>query len=348
MFPITSLPRTLEATFRDVRAKRVDVRKSALQDLVRHSDGHKREHILPVLRQMLRADTEPEVRALAAVATADAGFVELVADLFDALDDASPRVQQMVLLALGELTTTPSDAEMARIAVFLGSELPALRYQAISTLFRLRPDEYVTTVMSALRDSDPEIQWLGWQLLDDGFGALRQLTEKNNASLSDPALFRELLNLASAAPPHVRIVAGTLLLRVDPNQVFEMIKPLLERPRGLSSGQLERVIARLGETQCQASVPWLKKQARVGWFEGPLGWISLCALARLGDSDARKAIVAELRGSSAKRRCRALEAVKTLRLTEALGTLESFVKSGVAGMTRSELDAALFEVHQNP
>jgi hypothetical protein len=202
--------------------------------------------------------------------------------------------------------------------------------------------------MNALRDADPEIQWLGWRLLDGGFGESALSTEVHHVSLDDPALFRELLDLAGAAPPRVRLVAGTLLLRINPNQVFEVLKPLLERPRGLLPGQIERVIERLGETGCQASEPWLKKQARVGWFEGPFGWVSLCALARLGDVDARKTIVTELRSSSAKRRCRALEAVKTLRLTEALGTLESYVKSGVAGMTRSELDAALFEVRQNP
>jgi HEAT repeat protein len=349
LFQIAQLPRTLEAAIRDAFAKRVEVRKSALTDLVRYADGDTKSTVVTTLRQLLRKDTDAEVRSLTAIACADAEVSELIPDLLEALTDENPRVTQMALLALGELPFAAIDAEVAQISIFLDSELPALRYQALSTLYRLRQADTVSRLWLALRDPDPEIRWLGWQLLDDWQGKVDADpsllgTEWN---LREPVRLQELSVLAEQSPPKVLVEAGLLLLRLKEPSVLELLLPLLERSRGLDAGQVERVILRLGEVNCRASVPWLSKRARTGWFEGPFGWVSLCALAQLGERTARDAIVAELRSSSARRRCRALAAVRTLHLTEAVGMVESLAKTGVAGLTASEVEAALSELRHD-
>jgi hypothetical protein len=350
VFPIAPLPRTLEAALRDLKAKRAEIRKSALTDLVRYSDGISRDTVVAELRTVLRCDADQDVRALASVACADASLTELLPDLFVALGDISPRVTQFALVAIGELSTEPTEEELVRIAGYLHSDLPALRYQSLSTLYRLCPAQYAAELEQAIRDPDAEIRWLGWHLLDDWFEKLETSPGADTISsqYEKESVRRQLVLLASDSPPRVRLEAATFLLRIDPKSAQKMLLPLLERPHGLERGQGERAIDRLGRRHCRECIPWLTKQARTGWFETTFGWASLCALARMGEVEPKKRIVAELNSSSARRRGRALDAVRDLKILEALGTIEGFVKSGVAGMTLSELEAVATELKQNP
>jgi HEAT repeat protein len=350
VFPITPLPRTLEAALRDITAKRAEIRKSALTDLVRFSDGNARDTVVRELRKVLRLDVDHDVRALASVACADASLTEMLPDLFVALGDKSPRVTQFALVAIGELSTEPTEEELVRIVSYLHSELPALRYQSLSTLYRLGPARYRPELDQAIRDPDPEIRWLGWHLLDDWFEKTdtNQIEEPIGGNYEKETDRRELILLATDAPPKVRLEAVTFLLRIDPQSAQKLLLPLLERSHGLERGQGERAIDRLGRLNCRECIPWLTKQARTGWFETTYGWASLCALARMGEVEPKKRIVAELNSSSARRRNRALDAVRDLKILEALETVEGFVKSGVAGITFSELEAVARELKQNP
>lgn len=344
LFEVSPLPRNLEAALRDCSAKRVEVRRSALRDLVRHANGEARARVVGALKILLASDKEVEIRALAAVVCADAGIIELWSELMLALDDQAPRVTQMALLALGELATTVTDAEVAKVRSYLTSELPALRYQAISTLYRFRKDESTAQLLQSIEDPDAEIRWLGLHLLDewlgtsDGVGSLL-------AQVGEPAALAERMG---RDVPHVRAEAGLLLLRWDSQIAFAMLETLLDRPKGLEAGQLEGLIERFGTTGCRQSIPWLKRHARRGWFEGRLGWVALLSLARLGDAEARQAIVEELRASSLRSQARALEAVRQLRLAEAVTVLEAMTASGKGWALAEEAQAILTDLRRGP
>ncbi|MGE5786225.1 MAG: HEAT repeat domain-containing protein, partial [Myxococcales bacterium] len=103
MFGLSPLPRTFAAAMRDVESRRTDTRRSALIDLVRYVDSEQRNEVAQALDRIVKNDPDAEVRSLAAIAIADGGFTELADTLAAALDDNAPRVQQMALLALGEV-----------------------------------------------------------------------------------------------------------------------------------------------------------------------------------------------------------------------------------------------------
>src|SRR3954469_18911051 len=70
MLGFTPLPRTLEASLRDVEDVRPDVRLATLSDLKRHARGGS-DPALRALVALLNLDPEPQVRAGAALALAD-------------------------------------------------------------------------------------------------------------------------------------------------------------------------------------------------------------------------------------------------------------------------------------
>jgi hypothetical protein len=356
LFQISQLPRNIEAALRDSEAKNVDVRKSAVTDLVLHVGGEAKPRVVNALRRILRTDSDAEVRALAAIACADAGISELLPELFDALTEPSPRVTQMALLAIGELSVRSSDVDVLRVSSFLRSELPALRYQSLLSLYRMRATDVYPELWRAIHDFDVELQWLGWHLLDDWYSKPDApsrargecATERDHCGflpkLRQPERVQELFFLAEKATPKVRLEATLLLLRFDEAEAWRILRSLLERPRTLESGQVERAVRRLGSANCRSSVPWLLKRARVGWFEGMYGWTAICALAQLGESAARATIIAELGSSSSRRRHRALEAVRSLHLVEAISIVEKWVKIGTPETIASEVQSVLEEL----
>jgi HEAT repeat protein len=261
----------------------------------------------------------------------------------------------MALLAIGELETTVSDSDWNRVLVLSASALPALRYQALSTLFRLRAEQTIADLLQALVDSDDEIRWLGWHLLaqwqsrvstgeppsapDTSIDALRA-----NSVLNEPVRLRALTALAERESPRIRGEALMLLLRLRIPQGFPLVRSLFESAQGLNQGQRESLILMLGEGGYQESIPWLTRLAKLGWFEGPLAWVATLALARLEDAAARKSIVSELTSRSANRRCRAVEAVRALRLLEAEPVVERLAKTGAPGLSASEAASVLSEL----
>src|ERR1700733_11351716 len=105
MFAPSPLPRTLEASFRDLGSTSYATRASAIRDVVRHAlaDAGTRGRAVPLLERALSSDTASSVRAAAAVALADLGAGEALATLLVAVEDEDPNVRQMALTALGEI-----------------------------------------------------------------------------------------------------------------------------------------------------------------------------------------------------------------------------------------------------
>ena len=96
MFGLPPLPRTLEASLRDLSSKKEDVRRSAIRDLTRLAEGSDavRAKALPLLATALSSDEEPSVRTEAATALADLRAEECLPTLIVAVDpnDAGERL----------------------------------------------------------------------------------------------------------------------------------------------------------------------------------------------------------------------------------------------------------------
>jgi hypothetical protein len=332
LFALSPLPRTIAAALRDLEAKRPEVRRSALIDLVRFADSSERQQVVVELGRSLRTDTDPSVRAIAAVAIADSGLTELLPNLLVALEDGAPRVQQMALLALGEVGANIDIASLERIRPLLQSPLPALRYQALVAWSRLLAERGMAELVAALADDDAEVCWVAWSLIEERIDAVLPAKEASGSAPAGErtrqgtapdtaALMAALLPHVNRASLRVRIVAASVMLRLGDASHMALLLERIGRPAGVRREDLVALIQRFGRFNYEPARGWLARHARRGWFEGALGWPAMVALAALGDSAAQTAIVQELDAVSARRRERALEAIRDLRLVAAAGKI---------------------------
>jgi hypothetical protein len=162
--------------------------------------------------------------------------------------------------------------------------------------------------------------------------------------LKDPAQAAALFHSATSDVARVKAEAAILLLEADAERAFRLVQPLLDHPKGIDPYQFERLILKFGEVGCRLSVPWMSKHARRGWFEGRIGWYCLVALAHLGERDARQEVVRELESPNARRRSRALAAVRRLRLVEATVLVERLAKHGAPGLSQADAEQVLLEL----
>lgn len=346
MFALPPLPRTVAAALRDVESKRSDIRRSAIVDLVRHVDSSERQAVVAALKRSLRSDGDPAIRALTAIAIADNTIADLLPDLLEALKDSEPRVQQMALLALGELANASELEVIEAIRPLLESGLPALRYQALVAWSRLAGTAGVTEIVVALDDDDTEVRWVAWTLLEERIEKQRTpssgpLTPRCNA-VDGNVLLETLHPRGDDACMRIRVVAASAMLRLGDSAPMARLLERVERASGVSREDLVAITQRFGKLKFEPARKWLARYARRGWFEGPLGWPATVALAAFGDPAGEQAVLQELDSVSVRRRGRALEAVLDLRMVAALDQVRRLEKvaSGVdAWLVRETLMA---------
>lgn len=342
MLGLPSLPRKFEAALRDITASRAEIRGSALVDLLRYADSE-RSRVSSAIGQLLQSDPDAEVRALAALAAADAELRELVPGLLRALDDKSPRVQQMALLALGEQGEGLARAELGGVERLLASKLPALRYQALVAWSRLTGPEGVAALLAATSDPDEEVRWIAWtqleaQLFKDG--------QPNNSGIASSAstMPRPEVKAALAAQAQdpsmrIRVVVAAILYRLgEPAALTELLERA-QRGTKISRRELARLAKEFGRLRFEPARAWLKASARRGWLEGAVGWPALVALAALGDPAARASVVDELDARSIQRRHRALQAVSEISLESAMPRLRA-LRANPGGVDPSLIEQA--------
>src|SRR5260370_755767 len=122
MFTPSPLPRTLEASFRDLASEKAATRASAIRDVVRHSlqSDATRARAIPALERALRDDPAPRVLAEAALASADVAAQETLSSLCLARL-GNVRGKDRVLDLVGERATTP-ELEDEQASVELAGE----------------------------------------------------------------------------------------------------------------------------------------------------------------------------------------------------------------------------------
>jgi len=316
MLGLPPLPRNIAAALRDAEHADARVRQSALGDLVRHARASERERATIAIIALLRSDPNPELRAEAALALADAAAAGARTALLAALEDPVLGVRQMAILALGELGE-PGDLELAeRLTGALAAPEPALRFQALIACERLAPERAEALLARALRDDDEEVRAMALRLARKRWpsgDAPRALVDVAVKALGDhasnvraqAALWLGILADARGDDALVGIVDGGVPVAL-PSDLEEAMELVAARGLARASRGLERrafgFFARVDNGR----------------------WHALVALARLGHARARRTILRGLGAWTRDARTLAVVAAGRAGLSEATPRISLF------------------------
>ena len=318
MFGPTPLRRTLEAARRDLRHRHEHVRLSAVEDLALSAGTTAVEQASRLLVGVLQQERSAVVRARAASALADLGAHGCVDELCAAASDPDPKVQQMALLALGELAPRGHPSAQRVLDGPLRAGAPALRFQALIAATRLREDRGRVAVVAAMGDEDEELRELAFRLAEEDDRSSDEPTASVALSRAREALDDPSLTVALAA-------ALFLLSRHDECGRSRIVAAIGRRGRRLRVEDRADAIRSAGERGWQEAVEALTGLAR-GWLglrSDGLAWHARVALARLGDPWACQSIERDLRSWNRDTRTLAVAAAGQARLTRSRSTLLS-------------------------
>ncbi len=291
MFGLRTLPRTLDAALRDMRHVKNETRISALRDLVRLSETESRERAIAAICEVMASDADLHVRAAAALALGDSDAKEAREALLDAARSAPIPVREMALAALGEIAEPCDGGVLALLDEARQDPAPALRFQALIAQNRLCRVQLLERLIDATRDADAEVRQIAYRLAEE-----QVMTD--HAALPEPLRQRARAALRDDAPS-VRLAAAILLARVGDACGKEVIAAVVKKEDRVASLEDEQAAIELaGELLIDETRGALARRAFgfFGLFRDPLAWHARVALARLGDAQAKAAI---LRGLSA-------------------------------------------------
>jgi HEAT repeat protein len=317
MFGIRSLPRTLEAALRDMRHAKNETRISALRDLVRLAETEARPRALSALCEVMSSDADLHVRAAAALALGDADAKEARDSLLAAAQSGPVQVREMALAALAEVSEASDEQVLALVMQAQKDAAPELRFQALIAQNRLAPAALLEGLADASRDEDAEVRQISYRLAEEHVLA-------DPASLPEPMRQRARAALRDDAP-NVRLAAAILLARVGDKCGADVIRAVVERKDRVASLEDEQAALELaGELQISEARPALSRRAfgYFGLFRDPLAWHARVALARLGDEQAKAAILRGLTAFTRDARTIAVAAAGRARLREARTILQ--------------------------
>jgi hypothetical protein len=195
MFGPTPLPRTFEASLRDLGSEDARVRASAFADLARYefTDEPRRSRALGAIERGVLRDDDVRVRAAAVEAAAEWRAEELVPSLLMAVEDDYPFVGELAVRTLGELGDPRALPKLRRL---LDDERPELRFQAVGAWCKLPhegDDERYGPVLERMRtEASRKVTLMALRVFDErvereSFGAMAGAVEGFlRASLEHP------------------------------------------------------------------------------------------------------------------------------------------------------------------
>ncbi|HEX3775300.1 MAG TPA: HEAT repeat domain-containing protein [Polyangiaceae bacterium] len=336
MFGIRSLPRTLEAALRDMRHAKNETRISALRDLARLAETDARERALAALCEVMISDADLHVRAAAALALGDARATESRDALLDAARSAPVQVREMALAALGEIVDARDEVVVQLLEEARNDAAPELRFQALIAQNRVCHATLLERLIDATRDADAEVRQIAYRLAEehvvaDGAPLPEPLRQRARAALRD--------DVAS-----VRLAAAILLARVGDASGAEVICAVVKKEDRVASLEDEQAALELaGELQLTEARAALSRRAFgfFGLFRDPLSWHARVALARLGDEQAKTAILRGLSAFTRDARTIAVAAAGRARIREARPILRRMTPAQADPETVREALAAL-------
>jgi HEAT repeat protein len=320
------LPRTLEASVRDLDSEKPETRVSAIADLMRHASADEavRERTIPLLLKRLD-DAQSKVRAAAAVGLTDLAAKDAVPALLRAVDDDDAYVRQMVLNALGELA---DERALPRLRRALTDKRPEMRYQATIAFARVSsdPDEVSRALLAATNDDDDAVVHIALRVAEEHVDAGKPV---------DARLVTRAKALLDATSPHLALVAAiflgksgdpagnALLLRVVRGDKIKGEAPEKEDERAAVE-----LVGELGLAEAEAHL------ARRAW--GMMHFVrdtcvfhAKIALARMGHPRAVAEILADLASPRPDVLGGAVVAAGRARLVEARPRIESLPSGSV-------------------
>jgi len=314
------LPRTLDASIRDLKEKNPVVRRSAIQDLGRHAREEPTPEILDALREALR-DDDPLVRTEAAYCLGDAKASEALPALLVAVDDRHSMVRQAAIDALGTIGDSRATGRLVRA---LDDDRPDVRFQAVIALGRVSPKDGVEAVIRAMEDEDHHVRYIAVRAAEE------LVTEKGNGVTQHVELPEAI---AERAPTwlqdensHVRLAAAILLGRSGSDAgAEELFNAVDDRMYKLEPEDEAAAIELAGTLGLQDTIPSLERRAfgLKRLVRERHTWTARIALVRLGNARARRSILSDLQAWSRDTRTAAVTAAAKAGLTEAIETIEA-------------------------
>lgn len=326
MFAPPPLPRTLEASVRDLESTKPEVRASAVADLVRHVDDEVRTRALPLLEARL-GDAHPAVRAAAAVALGDIHAHEALPALLLRVEDEDAHVRQMAINALGEIGDPRAVPRLRRA---LGDERPEVRYQAVIAFARASKDagEIDVALAEASEDDDEAIAHIALRVAEERVDAGTPLSR---------ALRDRARKLVTEGSPPLALVAAILLGKAG-DEAGNAV--LLRVVRGAlpvkPDAEDERAAVELvGALDLREAIPALERRVwgLARFVKDTSKFHARIALARMGHPRARAEILEELSASKPEVASAAVVAAGRAHLGEA--------RERIAALSRSAADPAL-------
>jgi HEAT repeat protein len=305
VFKLPMLPRSLEATCRDLADPNRKVRLSAVRDAPRHSDSEGRERILPLLIRILDESTDSGLRVAVLVALADGGMHEAIGNILPLLTDGDLDVRRYALLALGELAEEGDSLVLSKIAPFLGATDPRVRYQALSATFALAGTGASAALCSAKDDADARIRELLARLLGE-------LLDLGN----DEAARAALHSLTGDEHPLVRAVAQLMCLERGIDAPTDGVVALVARALRPGEPRDEQLAIELsGRLRIRPAEPALTRRAFgiLGLSADPFRFHARVALAALGHAAAVRSVERGLRRGNRLERFALLSAMAEVR-----------------------------------
>ncbi len=322
------LPRSLEASFRDLGSERPSTRASAIRDVVRHAllADSVRSRAIPALERLLTDDASADVRTQAALGLADVGAREALPALLVSVEDIDGGVRQMAIAALGEIGDARATQRLTRA---LRDPRPEVRYQAVIAFARLAKDDPPTVAAAlaqALDDADEAIRYIAMRVAEE---------QQIERPLRDPRLEARAEQFVEAPDAGLAVVAALYLARLGRSRGIEVVMDVVaERVHTPELEDEEACVDLVGELRMTEAVVHLERRVwgrrrvlrRVlAWGAGDrssCAWHARVALARMDHRRARGEILADLNSIRRETREAAVVAAGRARLSEARPTLE--------------------------
>jgi HEAT repeat protein len=285
------LPRTLEASIRDLDSMKPEVRLGAAEDLVRHAkkDDAVRARAIPLLERRL-SDDHPRVRGAAAVALGDLEAKEAVPAILAAAGDADGYVRQMALNALGEIADARALPLLRRS---LRDPRPEVRYQAVIAFARVEKDaaKIDQALLDATNDEDDAVVHI----------ALRVAEERmDHGHALDARLSARARALVAQGSPHL-VVAGAILLAKSGDEAGHDVVLRIVRGERIHGEAPEKedeqaAVELAGALGLEAARPALERRAwgLGAWVRDTCKFHAKIALARMGHPRAIAEIMKDL------------------------------------------------------
>lgn len=321
MWSVPLLPRTLEASLRDLDEPSPKVRLSAIGDLARHhGDPAARVKVLAGLRRGLR-DLDASVRAATLSALGELGEAELLDAVLLAVDDKDALVRQMAIEALGHLG---GERASQRVLHALSDERPEMRFQAVIAAPRVLGDEADEHLARCLRDEDGGVRYIALRVAEE----LQQqrMADKQAKGMLRDALLVSARRCLGDERADVKVAAAILLAHAGDDAGRQVLLDVAEdRLRTPEIEDEAAAVEAVGILGLREGVSALERRAYgpSRFFRERCAFHARVGLARLGHERARAEIISELRGWTRETRNQAVLAAARAGMSEARCAIEA-------------------------